>query len=53
MAFGFPLRTLMVPVEEGQRVRPPGASRKQFTFVDAAGNEVWTTASVPDPDNTN
>ena len=43
LAFGFPLRTLMVPVEDDEGDRPPGAARKTFTFYDPEGREIWTT----------
>lgn len=44
LAFGFPLRTLMIPLEGSAPPRLPGAARKSFTFVDSQGREVWTTS---------
>ena len=47
LAFGFPLRTLMVPLEGTSPPGEPGAARKRFTFVDPQGREVWKTSLYP------
>lgn len=44
LAFGFPLRTLMIPLDGTNHPDKPGAARKRFTFVDREGRDVWTTS---------
>lgn len=50
VAFGFPLRTLMIPLEGSSPPGVPGAAYKRFNFVDQKGREVWTTSTPFDDD---
>lgn len=45
LAFGFPLRTLMIPLEGTTPPGKPGAAHRRFTFLDPQGREIWTTSS--------
>lgn len=45
LGFGFPLRTLMIPLERANAPGAPGAGLKRFTFADPEGvREAWSTS---------
>lgn len=44
LGFGFPLRTLMVPLDGTIPPGEPVAARKRFSFTDQTGKEIWTTS---------
>lgn len=44
LAFGFPLRTLMVPLDGSRTLEEHGSLRKRFIFTAPTGEHVWTTS---------